>query len=54
MGGMREVILSRTVLQTTRKVILIMCLRIILEFPEDFSFDFVYYLYLPSFQIWEV
>lgn len=66
MGGMREVILSSTVLQTIRKVILILCLRIVLELSEDFSFDlFVliyfyllvssdYCLYLSHFQIWEV
>lgn len=54
MGGMREVILSSTVLQTIRKIILILCLRIVLELPEDFYFVLPYNLYLPHFQIWEV
>lgn len=54
MGGMREVILPSTELQTIRKMILIPCLRTVLELPEDFSFVLLYSLYLPHFQIWEI
>lgn len=54
MDGMREVILSSTVLQTIRKIIVILCLRIVLVLPDDFSFVLLYDLYLTHFQIWEV
>lgn len=48
MGGMKEVILSSTILLTIRMIILILCLRIVLELPEDFSSVLVYHLYLTS------